>query len=58
MLLKLEIWECCAYGRYTDRGEIPKWIENKVVKKCACFEELSQNSAFFDFWEGVDDENE
>ena len=47
-----------AYGRYTDRGEIPKWIENKVVKKCACFEELSKNSAFFDFWEGVDDSNE
>lgn len=40
------------YGRYTDIGKTPEWIKNKVIEKCARFEELSQNSAFFDFWDG------
>lgn len=35
------------YGRYNDVGTIPKWIEKKVVDKCARFAELSQNSTFF-----------
>lgn len=39
------------YGRYNDVGHIPNWIEDKVVKKCIRFKELSHNSAFFDFWE-------
>lgn len=28
------------------------WIERKVAGKCARYAELSQNSAFFDFWDG------
>lgn len=40
------------YGRYNDTGKAPDWIERKVVGKCARFVELSQNSAFFDFWDG------
>lgn len=43
------------YGRYNDVGEIPSWIENKVAEKCACYVDLSQNSAFFDFWEDCAD---
>ena len=39
------------YGRYNDVGHIPNWIENKVVKKCIRYKDLSHNSAFFDFWE-------
>lgn len=39
------------YGRYSGSGEIPGWIEKQVANKCARFEELSQNSAFFDFWD-------
>ncbi|HEL1183209.1 TPA: hypothetical protein TVK19_001922 [Streptococcus equi subsp. zooepidemicus] len=45
-----------SYGRYTDTGNIPNWIKNKVIEKCACFEGLSQNSAFFEFWEVTADE--
>lgn len=40
------------YGRYNDVGKVPDWIENKVADKCARFEDLSTNSAFFDFWDG------
>lgn len=43
------------YGRYNDVSEIPDWIENKVAEKCACYADLSQNSTFFDFWEGCAD---
>lgn len=43
------------YGRYDNVGEIPDWIENKVAGKCADYADLSQNSAFFDFWEGGTD---
>lgn len=39
------------YGRLNDVGKAPEWIENKVVEKCVRFAKLSQNSAFFDFWE-------
>lgn len=39
------------YGRPNDAGEIPGWIENKVVEKCTRFADLAQNSAFFDFLE-------
>ncbi len=42
------------YGRYNDTGKIPDWIERKVTEKCAVFAELSQNGAFFDFWDGGD----
>ena len=40
------------YGRYNDTGKAPDWIERKVAGKCARYAELSQNSAFFDFWDG------
>ena len=40
------------YGRYNDTGKVPDWIERKVAGKCARFVELSQNRAFFDFWDG------
>lgn len=45
-----------SYGQYTDVGYIPNWIKKKVIEKCASFENLSQNSAFFDFWEVTADE--
>lgn len=35
------------YGRYNDVGKAPDWIENQVADRCARFEELSNNSAFF-----------
>lgn len=38
------------YGRYNDTGKAPDWIERKVAGKCARYAELSQNSAFFDYW--------
>ncbi|NJP41191.1 endonuclease [Oscillospiraceae bacterium HV4-5-C5C] len=38
------------YGRYNDVGRTPEWIKNNVADRCARFEELSQSSAFFDFW--------
>lgn len=39
------------YGRYNDVGKAPDVIENDVAKRCARFEELSQNRAYFDFWD-------
>ena len=43
------------YGRYNDVGKVPAWMENKVAEKCACYAGLSQNSAYFDFWDGGGD---
>lgn len=43
------------YARYNDVEEAPKELRNKVIEKCASYKELSNNSAFFDFWE-VEDE--
>lgn len=43
------------YGRYNDVGKAPPWMENKVAEKCACYAGLSQNSAYFDFWDGGGD---
>lgn len=40
------------YGRYTDVGKVPDWLEKKVFEKCARHLELALNSAFFDFWDG------
>lgn len=40
-----------AYGRYNPVGDIPKWIEEKVVSKCIRYSDYSENGAFFDFWE-------
>lgn len=43
------------YGRFNDVGKIPDWIERKVAEKCAEYENLAQNSAFFDFWNATED---
>ncbi len=43
------------YGRYNDVDEIPKWIQSKVIEKCARFSHLTEHSAFFDFWEVKDE---
>lgn len=41
-----------SYGRYNNVGDIPKWIEQKVIAKCLNYKDLAvKNSAFFDFWE-------
>lgn len=44
------------YGRYNDVGNVDEWIKQKVVEKCTRFAHLANNSAFFDFYEGVVDE--
>lgn len=43
------------YGRFNEVGEIPYWIEQKVAAKCSDYEDLSQNTAYFDFWDETDD---
>ena len=46
------------FGRYNDVDDIPAWIIDSVTEKCLRFSNLSVNTAFFDFIEVQNEQQE